>query len=175
MFSCYRLYKLEVEAARRNFQVISPNVEAWLTNVNKTTADVAGVMRGRIEVKEILIEESNVQPVNSPVTVCGDIHGQFHDLMKLFQTGGHVPDTNYIFMGDFVDRGYNSLEVFTILLLLKARIQLDVISLQTEGKDYAGFPILRHSQSKLKLYLLIMMRSLNPEIERGRVHGSFER
>ncbi|CAN7117789.1 unnamed protein product [Brassica rapa subsp. narinosa] len=72
-------------------------------------------------VKEILIEESNVQPVNSPVTVCGDIHGQFHDLIKLFQTGGHVPDTNYIFMGDFVDRGYNSLEVFTILLLLKAR------------------------------------------------------
>ncbi|KAF7827456.1 phytochrome-associated serine/threonine-protein phosphatase [Senna tora] len=73
-------------------------------------------------VKEILIEESNVQPVNSPVTVCGDIHGQFHDLMKLFQTGGHVPETNYIFMGDFVDRGYNSLEVFTILLLLKARV-----------------------------------------------------
>uniref|UniRef100_M4DCN0 Serine/threonine-protein phosphatase n=1 Tax=Brassica campestris TaxID=3711 RepID=M4DCN0_BRACM len=72
-------------------------------------------------VKEILIEESNVQPVNSPVTVCGDIHGQFHDLMKLFQTGGHVPETNYIFMGDFVDRGYNSLEVFTILLLLKSR------------------------------------------------------
>lgn len=51
-----------------------------------------------VQVKEILIEESNVQPVNSPVTVCGDIHGQFHDLMKLFQTGGHVPETNYIFM-----------------------------------------------------------------------------
>jgi len=51
-----------------------------------------------VQVKEILIEESNVQPVNSPVTVCGDIHGQFHDLMKLFATGGHVPDTNYIFM-----------------------------------------------------------------------------
>ena len=48
--------------------------------------------------KEILIEESNVQPVNSPVTVCGDIHGQFHDLLKLFETGGDVPLTNYIFM-----------------------------------------------------------------------------
>ena len=47
---------------------------------------------------EILVEESNVQPVNSPVTVCGDIHGQFHDLMKLFDTGGDVPGTNYIFM-----------------------------------------------------------------------------
>ncbi|KAL4450599.1 hypothetical protein ABPG77_000955 [Micractinium sp. CCAP 211/92] len=71
-------------------------------------------------VKEVLVEESNVQPVSSPVTVCGDIHGQFHDLLKLFDTGGQVPSTNYIFMGDFVDRGYNSLEVFTLLMLLKA-------------------------------------------------------
>lgn len=47
---------------------------------------------------DILIEESNVQPVSCPVTVCGDIHGQFYDLEKLFQTGGQVPDTNYIFM-----------------------------------------------------------------------------
>ncbi|PPR86121.1 hypothetical protein GOBAR_AA34570 [Gossypium barbadense] len=51
-----------------------------------------------LQVKEILIEEPNVQPVNSPVTVYGDIHGQFHDMMKLFQTGGQVPETNYIFM-----------------------------------------------------------------------------
>lgn len=54
--------------------------------------------RASSQVKEILVEESNVQPVNSPVTVCGDIHGQFHDLMKLFDTGGDVPSTNYIFM-----------------------------------------------------------------------------
>lgn len=49
-------------------------------------------------VKSILIEEANVQPVRSPVTVCGDIHGQFYDLLELIKTGGEAPATNYIFM-----------------------------------------------------------------------------
>jgi serine/threonine-protein phosphatase 2A catalytic subunit len=60
------------------------------------------------QAREIFIEESNVQPVRSPVTVCGDVHGQFHDLLELFQIGGFPPDTNYLFMGDYVDRGYYS-------------------------------------------------------------------
>uniref|UniRef100_A0A7S0F3J0 Serine/threonine-protein phosphatase n=1 Tax=Phaeocystis antarctica TaxID=33657 RepID=A0A7S0F3J0_9EUKA len=71
--------------------------------------------------REILVEESNVQRVDAPVTICGDIHGQFYDLKELFKVGGSVPDTNYLFMGDFVDRGYNSVETMTLLLLLKAR------------------------------------------------------
>ncbi|CAN8016498.1 unnamed protein product, partial [Ixodes persulcatus] len=69
--------------------------------------------------REILVEESNVQRVDSPVTVCGDIHGQFYDLKELFKVGGDVPDTNYLFMGDFVDRGFYSVETFLLLLALK--------------------------------------------------------
>lgn len=71
--------------------------------------------------REILAEESNVQPVKTPVTICGDIHGQFHDLIELFRIGGYLPDTNYLFTGDYVDRGYYSVECVTLLVSLKVR------------------------------------------------------
>jgi len=71
--------------------------------------------------REILMEESNVQRVDAPVTICGDIHGQFYDLKELFKVGGECPDTNYLFLGDFVDRGFYSVETFLLLLALKVR------------------------------------------------------
>ena len=73
--------------------------------------------------REILAVESNVQEVRCPVTVCGDVHGQFHDLMELFKIGGNSPDTNYLFMGDYVDRGYYSVETVTLLVALKVRFK----------------------------------------------------
>jgi len=70
---------------------------------------------------EILMEESNLQRVDSPVTICGDVHGQFHDVIQLFKKGKRCPETNYLFLGDYVDRGYNSVETFLLLVCLKVR------------------------------------------------------
>lgn len=71
--------------------------------------------------KMIFEAEGNVQQIQSPITICGDIHGQYYDLIELFRVGGEIPETNYIFMGDFVDRGSHSVETFLLLLALKVR------------------------------------------------------
>lgn len=99
------------------------DLDGWISRL-KTTCEILPERLLKIacqKLKELLIEENNVQPVQLPVVICGDIHGQFFDLLELFNVGGQIPDKNYVFMGDFVDRGYNSVETFELLLLLKIR------------------------------------------------------
>jgi len=71
--------------------------------------------------KEILEREKNVQPVACPVTIVGDVHGQFHDMLELFNVAGKAPETNFLFLGDYVDRGYYSVETVLMVIALKVR------------------------------------------------------
>ncbi|KAJ4414567.1 sporulation-induced protein [Gnomoniopsis sp. IMI 355080] len=174
-------------------------LDEWLEEAKQCHYLPEAVMKQLCEmVKEVLMEESNIQPVVTPVTICGDIHGQFYDLLELFRVAGGMPgetnvqapqtattvitsddleppteitnpklkkklrnagvssedavdeedapntstesvekvgspgsvpeaapsqsaDTRFVFLGDFVDRGYFSLETFTLLMCLKAK------------------------------------------------------
>ena len=72
------------------------------------------------KVKEILIEESNIISISPPVIICGDLHGQFYDLLELFKkSGGPPPEQKFIFLGDYIDRGSNSVETIELLICLK--------------------------------------------------------
>ncbi|KAI5954621.1 PPH3 [Candida jiufengensis] len=72
---------------------------------------------------DLLIDESNIQNLSTPITICGDIHGQLHDLITILKIGGDLsnPNQNYLFLGDFVDRGFYSLETFLLLICLKLK------------------------------------------------------
>lgn len=182
-------------------------LDEWLEEAKQCHYLPESVMKQLCEmVKEVLMEESNIQPIVTPVTICGDIHGQFYDLLELFRVAGGMPgetnvqapqtattvitsedieppteitnpklrkkikqskasgeeggeaggdvddeantssesvarpgssgsggagaaaagpsqsaDTRFVFLGDFVDRGYFSLETFTLLMCLKAK------------------------------------------------------
>ena len=114
---------LSAQQQRKDLDGSSINqLDVWIEKLSKceplSETDVKKLCDMAVEVLQF---EENVQPVQVPVTICGDVHGQFHDLMELFKIGGPCPDTNYLFMGDYVDRGYYSVETVSYLVCMKVR------------------------------------------------------
>ena len=73
------------------------------------------------EARKIFLKQPILLEIGPDLNICGDIHGQFYDLKEVFKRGGDIAENSYLFLGDFVDRGYHSLETFLLLLCYKVR------------------------------------------------------
>lgn len=82
------------------------------------------------EMKRILEAEPTLLTVPTPVTVCGDVHGQMKDLIQVFEIGGRPPEQTYLFLGDYVDRGDMSVEVILLLFAMKVKYPHNVYLLR---------------------------------------------
>jgi serine/threonine-protein phosphatase PP1 catalytic subunit len=87
-------------------------------NVNLTENEILTICN---QTREILINQPILLELEAPLKVCGDIHGQYYDLLRLFEHGGFPPEANYLFLGDYVDRGKNSIETVCLLFAYKIK------------------------------------------------------
>jgi len=80
--------------------------------------------------KNIIKNEPNIVKLNDPVTIVGDLHGQYYDLLKCLEVGGNPEETKYLFLGDYVDRGSFSIEIVLLLMALKINFKNSIVMLR---------------------------------------------
>ncbi|CAN0308343.1 unnamed protein product, partial [Ectocarpus sp. 12 AP-2014] len=88
------------------------------TQVNLYEDDIRSLC---LVARDVFLDQPCLLQLATPMKICGDIHGQYYDLLRLFDHGGHPPHSNYLFLGDYVDRGKHSLETICLLLCYKVK------------------------------------------------------
>lgn len=86
--------------------------------VNITEPEIRGLIS---KSKEIFLKQPCLLELEAPINIVGDVHAQYYDLLRLFEHGGFPPESNYIFLGDYVDRGKQGLETMCLLLAYKIK------------------------------------------------------
>ncbi|XP_030388011.1 serine/threonine-protein phosphatase alpha-3 isoform-like [Scaptodrosophila lebanonensis] len=101
-------------------EVISSLVECDQPSVG-VQLDESDIRYICMRAREIFLSEPTLLDVAPPVKICGDVHGQYSDLLRIFESAGYPPQVRYLFLGDYVDRGKQSIETITLLLAYKIR------------------------------------------------------
>ncbi|TMS34927.1 hypothetical protein L596_002424 [Steinernema carpocapsae] len=121
LFSLYGESRLKLSDSPTYVQASDTvvDVDCWIEQVKQCRYLPEDHMRILCQlVRDRLVTLPNVMSLQSPITVCGDIHGQFYDLLSLLEKSGEPPHVKLLFLGDYVDRGKFSLETITLLFCL---------------------------------------------------------
>ncbi|KAL7713719.1 Serine/threonine-protein phosphatase [Entamoeba marina] len=86
---------------------------------------------------DIFQQEPTVLELDTPIHIIGDIHGQFYDMLRFFEITGYPPNSKYLFLGDYVDRGKHSIEVMLMLLSLKVIYPSDIYLLRGNHEQHS--------------------------------------
>jgi len=99
-------------------KLLSVRKEKPGTQVNLLQEDIVAILA---KAREVFLSQHMLLEIRGPINICGDVHGQYYDLLRIFEMGGFPPMSNYLFLGDYVDRANQSIETICLLLCYKIK------------------------------------------------------